>query len=105
MADMYEALLDAITTARSEPDRAAEEIVADIASGVRIAEPKTVEVRQRAEEALFAAKQGADELGEHPDVATLDALIGIGYALLAMGQDAEVFFSLFANGSARVAMA
>lgn len=97
------AIGEAIDAARNDPDRDREEIIGEVVTRL---EPRkgiggpTVDFRKQAEEALGAAKQGADDLGEHPDVAGLDAMIGIGYSLLAIGADAEVFFSLVAGRDA-----
>lgn len=103
-ADFMSALGEAVEAARNDPERDREEIVADIAGRL---DPSTgpakqldVDLRKRAEEALGSAKAQADDLGEHPDVASLDAMIGIGYAILAVGADAEVFFAMFAERGA-----
>lgn len=100
-ADSLTILGRAIDAAREDPDRDREEIVASLAPELeRVAGARgEVHLRKLAEEALGSAKRQADDLGEHPSVATLDAMIGIGYALLSMGQDAEVFFSMLAERS------
>lgn len=63
------------------------------------------DLRKKAEERLAMAVQRNDELEDWPGAASVDAMAGIGYALLSVGLDAEVFFSMFApDGGAEITL-
>jgi hypothetical protein len=62
----------------------------------------TLEHRKSAEDRLAMATQRTDAMGDHDNAALVDAVIGIGQAILSIGSDAEVFFAMFGNGDASV---
>jgi hypothetical protein len=92
----------AVDEARENPSLEAADIVNSVFA--RVVEevgdgPETSpEVKKAAHSRLHAAASLADSLGEGHERAQVNALIGIGLALLANGEDAEMFYSIFLEG-------
>lgn len=93
----------AVDEARENSELAAADIVNSVfaraveQAGSDMAEVNP-EVKAAAHSRLHAAAAGADELGDTPDKPMINALIGVGLALLANGEDAETFYSFFIAG-------
>lgn len=94
----------AVDEARENPELEAADIVNSVLA--RVIEDAgdqsetSPEVKKAAHQRLHAAAAQADELGEGAERAQINALIGIGLALLANGEDAEMFYSVFLAGQA-----
>ena len=63
---------------------------------------ETLETRGLAQKWLDTAAEDVEAQGESVERARNAALVGIGYALLAAGIDAEVFYSMFSSGEAKI---
>lgn len=97
LAKIAEVMSDAIAQARHS-DTQIDDLVAD---AIFRLEGEELEVeRHFRKEAVHWLKRAAsltDDLGAHDSVPMLSAVIGVGCALLANGEDAEVFYSMMAK--------
>jgi len=93
----------AVDEARENPSLEAADIVnsvfARVVEEVGDDEPASNdEVKQAAHKRLHAAADQLQELGDTAEKPLVNALIGIGLALLANGEDAELFYAFFLAG-------
>lgn len=96
------ALEDAIDAGRENPERDQGVIASELMKALGAKHGQDAESFKTAKERLAMAAQRNDALEDYNGAAIVDAVIGVGHAILAMGADAEVFFSMFANGEATV---
>ena len=87
------AVQEAIDGARQNPDIEAADIVNEVIAKLGGEAVHDAETKKAAEHRLQLAADGIDALGEVPEAPAVNAMIGIGLAILAGGQDAEVFFA------------
>lgn len=106
MQQVSEAVTAAIAAARERPDEDAvelhNEIVGQLAPAGESSGPDE-RVKKAAHDRLHAAATGIDALGDVPEAPGVNAMIGIGLALLSNGEDAEAFYAAFVQGSSHAA--
>jgi hypothetical protein len=89
-----EALKEAVERAREDPDLDVQVLVQQLLDE----EPVPAENnRRQAIELIQAAEGFAKRLGEDKDAMLTVAICGVGYALLANGEDAEFFYAMFSG--------
>jgi len=99
LAEISGALQEAIDAARMDPEGEDSDITNHIMGKLGEHAEREVERRKEAEHRLKLAAKGIDALGETPEAPNVNALIGIGLALLANGEDAEFFYAGFAGSN------
>jgi hypothetical protein len=95
LKDVAAAVETAVASAREFPDEEASTIVNEIVGGLdetagAINEP---EASKLAIDYLHRSAGDIEALGETPTAPLVFALIGVGFALIANGQDAEAFYA------------
>lgn len=96
------AIVDAIDEARQHPELERIDIVNEAMAKLGEGHASDAQTRQSAQERLAMAMQRNDALGDYDNAALVDAVAGVGLAILALGADAEVFFAMFSNADASV---
>lgn len=99
------AIQEAIDAARQSPDEEPADIVNAIIGriGVVAAEDEgqaDPAVKKAAHDRLHTAASQLAEAGDTPQTPLVNAIIGVGLALLANGEDAESFYAIFSEGQA-----
>lgn len=93
-ADLYDALSEAIDAARQDAERSTEDIVEKLADRFAdVPEPQS-DWTGRAARHFEHAAASAGEMGEHESVPVVQALVGVGCALMSIREDAEVFYAM-----------
>jgi hypothetical protein len=95
---------EAVDAARNAPEEDRADIVNALVGRLgEEAEPDRVsadpEIKKAAHEHLHAAADQIRDEGDVPGNALAKAMIGVGLAILANGEDAETFYAVFAAGS------
>jgi hypothetical protein len=101
LQQVSEVVTKAIEQARERPDEDATELHNEIVgqlSAVDEAEGPDERVKKAAHDRLHAAATGIDELGDVPERPLVNAVVGVGLAILANGEDAETFYAAFLQG-------
>lgn len=98
LKDVATAVEKAVVASRERPDEEVTTIVNEIIAELG-APPSQVEWSKRAEDFLNTSAQRLDEMGDHPQAPLVGSLVGIGFALLAGGQDFEMLCATMAGGS------
>lgn len=85
---------DAVAMAREYPEQEASSIVNDlIASAAPDLDPANVQHAKQAEDYLSASARKLDEMGESSDSPLIGAIIGLGFGILAIREDAESYMA------------
>lgn len=100
LSDVAEAIKDAATSAREMPEAEIATIVNETVAGLKVDDGiDQEEVKAAAHRHLHAAADQIRDLGETREKPMVNALIGIGLALLANGEDSEAFFAAMLEGA------
>ncbi len=97
LKDVAAAVERAVESARERPDEEVATIVNEAIAELG-APPAQVEFAKRAEDFLSASAQKLDDMGDHPQAPLVGSLVGIGYALLAGGENVEMLCAMTAGG-------
>jgi hypothetical protein len=89
LKDAATAIEGAITAARERPDEDVATLLNE-AVGTLGVSPAQVGWGKRAEEFLDTSARRLDDMGDHPQAPIVGSLLGMGYALLAGGENLEM---------------
>lgn len=100
LSEVSAAIQKAVHTAREMPEAEVATIVTEAVAGLEVDdEMDQAQIKAAAHRHLHAAADQIREMGETREKPMVNALIGIGLALLANGEDAEAYYSFMVQAA------
>jgi hypothetical protein len=87
----------AITAARERPEEEVSTLANEVVGALDVSPPRAGWTKQ-AEDFLDTSARRLDDMGDHPQAPLVGSLLGIGYALLAGGENLEMLGAGLAEG-------